>query len=66
MVTAVHAFLLPAITVGVGPTAVLLRQVRSELIEVLGHEYVRTARARGLMTRQWSLATRSGMRRYRS
>jgi ABC-type dipeptide/oligopeptide/nickel transport system permease component len=44
--------LLPAITVGVGPTAVLLRQVRSELIEVLGHEYVRTARARGLMTRQ--------------
>ena len=40
--------LLPAITVGIGQSAVLTRQVRSAMLEVLQEDYVRTARAKGL------------------
>ncbi len=42
---------LPAVTLGVGLAAVIMRQVRSSLIEVLQQEYVTTARAKGLATR---------------
>ena len=40
--------LLPAVTLAVGIGAVLTRFVRSALLEVLGEDYVRTARAKGL------------------
>ena len=39
---------LPAFSLGVALAAVLMRFVRSSLLEVLGQEYVRTARAKGL------------------
>jgi peptide/nickel transport system permease protein len=39
---------LPAATLATGTLAVNLRQVRSSLLEVFGHDYMRTARAKGL------------------
>ncbi len=38
----------PALTLGIGVGAILLRYARSGLLEVLGEDYVRTARAKGL------------------
>lgn len=43
---------MPALVLGVGFGAVLLRQVRSAMITSLGSDYVRTARAKGLTERQ--------------
>ena len=40
--------LLPAVSLGVVLAAVIMRYVRSALLEVLANEYVRTARAKGL------------------
>src|SRR5207249_4718464 len=40
--------ILPALTLGTGLAAVLMRQIRSALLEVLQLEYVLTARAKGL------------------
>jgi ABC-type dipeptide/oligopeptide/nickel transport system permease component len=40
--------ILPAVTLSVGIAAVLTRFIRSALLEVLGEDYVRTARAKGL------------------
>lgn len=42
------SLILPAVTLGTGLAAVLARMVRSSLLEVLGEDYVRTARAKGL------------------
>jgi len=39
---------LPALTLGTGLAAVLSRMVRSSMLEVLGEDYMRAARARGL------------------
>jgi len=39
---------LPAVTLATASLALNLRQVRSSLLEVFGHEYMRTARAKGL------------------
>jgi peptide/nickel transport system permease protein len=44
--------LLPALTLGVVQAAVVMRQTRSSLLEVLNEDYVRTARAKGLGERQ--------------
>lgn len=41
-------FILPAITLGIGITATTTRLVRSSMLEVLGQNYIRTARAKGL------------------
>jgi len=43
---------LPAITLGAGLSAILTRIVRSSVLEELGEDYVRTARAKGLPERQ--------------
>jgi len=40
--------LMPAVTLGAGLAAVLMRQVRSSLLEVLHQDYMTTARAKGL------------------
>ena len=45
---AVRSLLLPAVALGLFQAAVLIRATRSSLLEVLGEEYVRTARAKGL------------------
>lgn len=42
------SMILPAITLSVGTIATLSRLTRSTMLEVLGHEFVRTARAKGL------------------
>jgi peptide/nickel transport system permease protein len=44
----VKNIVLPAMTLAFFQLAVLLRLVRSELLEVMGQEYVRTARAKGV------------------
>lgn len=45
------SLVLPAITLGTALAAVLSRMVRSSLLEVLGEDFVRTARAKGLPER---------------
>jgi peptide/nickel transport system permease protein len=42
------SLILPAVTLGTGFSAILARMVRSSLLEVLGEDFVRTARAKGL------------------
>lgn len=42
---------LPAITLGLGPAAVLTRLTRSAVLEVLNEDFVRTAHAKGLRQR---------------
>ena len=45
---ALRHLILPAVVLGTIPMAVIARMTRSSMLEVLGEEYVRTARARGL------------------
>lgn len=47
-VDALRHLALPALTLGAFSTALISRLVRSALLEVLGQDYVRTARAKGL------------------
>jgi peptide/nickel transport system permease protein len=47
----VHLSLLPWCVAGVGGAAILMRQTRSALLEVLGQDYIRTAKAKGLAER---------------
>ena len=47
-VSALQHLALPAITLGVHQTGTLTRQTRSAMLEVLGQDYVRTARSKGL------------------
>ncbi|CAN5918299.1 ABC transporter permease [soil metagenome] len=49
--TGPSAIVLPAIAVGTHRMAMLARMTRSSLVEVLGEDYVRTARAKGLPER---------------
>jgi len=42
---------LPAITMGSALAAILTRMVRTSMLEELGHDYIRTARAKGLPER---------------
>jgi peptide/nickel transport system permease protein len=48
---AVRHLILPAIALGTIPLAIIARITRSSLLEVLGQDYVRTARAKGLRER---------------
>jgi ABC-type dipeptide/oligopeptide/nickel transport system permease component len=43
--------ILPAITLGLGLAAILTRMVRTAMLEELGQDYIRTARAKGLSER---------------
>ncbi len=47
-VDAVLHLILPAITLAFASTAIIVRMMRSSMLEVLGAEYVRTARSKGL------------------
>ena len=46
--SALHHLVLPAIVLGTIPLAVIARQTRSSMLEVLGEDYIRTARAKGV------------------
>ena len=54
---------MPAIVLGTGFAAVLMRQMRSSMLSSLGADYVRTARAKGLSERAvvWSHAFRNSL-----
>jgi peptide/nickel transport system permease protein len=45
-----HA-IMPAVTLGIGGSASLMRLTRSEMLETLNQDYIRTARAKGLHSR---------------
>lgn len=51
-VSAVSHLILPTIVLATIPLAVIARQTRSAMLEVLGEDYVRTARAKGLPIRR--------------
>ncbi len=42
--------ILPAITLGIRPLAIVVQLMRNSLLEVLGQDYIRTAKAKGLST----------------
>lgn len=46
--SALRHLILPSIVLGTIPLAVIARQTRSAMLEVLGEDYIRTARAKGL------------------
>jgi dipeptide transport system permease protein len=50
--SAISHLILPAIVLGTIPLAVIARQTRSAMLEVLSEDYVRTARAKGLAPRR--------------
>ena len=43
-----NAVILPALTLGTAMAAILARMIRSSLLEILGEDFLRTARAKGL------------------
>lgn len=49
---ALKNLILPAITLGVRPLAIITQLTRNSLLEVLNQDYIRTAYAKGLNTRQ--------------
>ncbi len=48
LLTGLRYVLLPAFSIGTGMMAIITRLTRSSLLEVLGKDYIRTARAKGL------------------
>ena len=50
---------MPALTLGLIASAIIARLTRSSMLEVLGQDYVRTARAKGLAG--WSVVVRHGL-----
>lgn len=57
---ALRHLILPAVTLGAFSTAIIARLVRSSMLEVMGLDYVRTARAKGLAER--TVVTRHAFR----
>lgn len=60
---ALRALLLPAVALALPQAAILARVARAALIEVLGEDFIRTARAKGLPRRRvlWRHALRNAM-----
>ncbi len=54
------SLILPAITLGTALSAILARMVRSSLLEVLGEDYIRTAKAKGLSS--YTIIVKHGLR----
>ncbi len=42
------SYILPSLTLGVLPAALIARMTRSSMLEILGQDYIRTARAKGV------------------
>ena len=59
---ALGALILPAIALGLVQAAILTRVTRSALLEVLGEDFIRTARAKGLSARATPVAPRPAQR----
>jgi dipeptide transport system permease protein len=61
--SALSHLVLPAIVLGTVPLAVIARMTRSAMLEVLGEDYIRTARAKGLPPRRvvWLHALRNAL-----
>lgn len=59
LVDSFRHLILPAIALGTIPLAIIARITRSSLLDVMGRDYVRTARAKGL--RDWLLLTRHAL-----
>ncbi len=57
---ALKHLILPAAALGTIPLAIIARMTRSSLLDVLGLDYIRTARAKGL--REWAVVLRHGLR----
>lgn len=51
ILTQLHHLVLPAFAIGARSAALLARMTRSSILEVLGQDYVRTARSKGLAER---------------
>ena len=49
--SSLHHLLLPAFVLSTIPMAIIARMTRSSMLEVLGHDYLRTARAKGVTER---------------
>jgi peptide/nickel transport system permease protein len=60
LVDVLRHMILPAIALGTISLAIVARMTRSSLLDVLGHDYIRTARAKGLSGRL--VVMRHGMR----
>lgn len=62
-IDALRHLCLPAIALGTIPLATISRMTRSSLLEVLGEDYIRTARAKGLSSRRvvWVHALRNAL-----
>ena len=60
---AMKALTLPAISLALPQAAILTRVMRSSLLDILGEDFLRTARAKGLTERQalWSHALRNAL-----
>ena len=60
---ALKALLLPAIALALPQAAILARVMRSSLLDMLGEDFIRTARAKGLTRRQalWRHAVRNAL-----
>lgn len=52
LITAITHLILPAVTLGAALAAVVTRLTRSSMLEVIGQDFVRTARAKGLSGRR--------------
>ena len=57
---ALRHLILPAVALGTIPLSIIARMTRSSLLDVLGQDYVRTARAKGLGER--AVVLRHGLR----
>lgn len=55
--------ILPALTLGIRPLAVIVQLTRSSLLDELGQDYIRTARAKGLSAKRvwWRHAMRNAL-----
>ena len=61
--SAIHALTLPAISLALPQAAILARVMRSSLLDILGEDFMRTARAKGLSRRQalWRHGVRNAL-----
>jgi peptide/nickel transport system permease protein len=57
---AARHLVLPALTLGTIPTAIIAKMTRAGMLEVLRTDYIRTARAKGLGA--WAVVVRHGLR----
>ncbi len=52
LASSLHHLILPSFTLGFATLAIILRMTRSSMLEVMGTDYIRTARAKGLTERR--------------